>query len=160
MKPALRAGLLLPASAALCLAAVGLALVSQHVYDMQPCAWCVLQRLAFLAIALAALLAWALPVHTPRRVGAGLMLLLCAGGVAAALWQHFVAANAESCAFSPPERFIAWTGLDARFPEVFVAYASCADAKVNLLGLPYEFWSLGVFALLAAVALQVLRQPR
>jgi disulfide bond formation protein DsbB len=70
-----------------------------------------------------------------------------------------VAANAESCAFSPPERFIAWTGLDARFPEVFVAYASCADAKVQLLGLPYEFFSLGLFALLGAAALQVVRRP-
>jgi disulfide bond formation protein DsbB len=156
----LRAGVLLPLAALLCLAAVALALVSQHVYDMQPCAWCVLQRLLFLALAAAALLAWALPVHAPRRAGAGLMLLLCGAGLAAALWQHFVAANTESCAFSPPERFIAWTGLDARFPEVFVAYASCADAKVDLLGLPYEFWSLGVFAILGVVALQVLRQPR
>ncbi len=160
MSGAWRAGLLLPAAAALCLAAVALALVSQHVHDMQPCAWCVLQRLVFVAVAAAALLAWALPAPAPRRAAAGLMLLLSAGGVAAALWQHFVAANTESCAFSAPERFIAWTGLDARFPEVFVAYASCADAKVDLLGLPYEFWSLGVFALLGAVALQVLRRPR
>ncbi len=160
----LRSGVLLPAAAVVALAAVALALVSQHVYDMQPCAWCVLQRLIFIAIAAAALLAWALPANgqaqAPRRAGAALMLLLCAGGVAAALWQHFVAANAESCAFSPPERFIAWTGLDARFPEVFVAYASCADARVNLLGLPYEYWSLALFALLGAAALQVLRQPR
>ena len=42
------------ATAALtCLAAVGVALVSQHVFDMQPCPWCVLQRVVFLAIALA-----------------------------------------------------------------------------------------------------------
>jgi protein dithiol:quinone oxidoreductase len=157
---ALRARVLLPAAAALCVGAVAAALVSQHRFDMQPCAWCVLQRLIFLAIGAAALLARALPVHAPRRAGAGLMLLLSAGGVVAALWQHFVAAKAESCAFSAPERFMAWTGLDARFPDVFVAYASCADAKVDLWGLPYEFWSLGLFALLAAVALQVLRQPR
>ena len=37
--------------ALLCLAGVGIALVSQHVFDMQPCAWCVLQRLILLAIA-------------------------------------------------------------------------------------------------------------
>ena len=29
-------------------AAVGAALVSQHVFDIQPCPWCVLQRLIFL----------------------------------------------------------------------------------------------------------------
>lgn len=155
----LRAGRLLPGAALLCLAALALALVSQHHFDMQPCPWCVLQRMVFVAVAAAALLAWALPADAPRRLGAALMGLLSAGGVAAALWQHFVAANAESCAFSPPERFIAWTGLDARFPEVFVAYASCADAKVQLLGLPYEFFSLGLFALLGAAALQVVRRP-
>ena len=36
-----------------CVAAVGAALVSQHVYGMEPCPWCVLQRVVFLAIALA-----------------------------------------------------------------------------------------------------------
>ena len=51
------------------------------------------------------------------------------------------------------------TGLDSRFPEVFAAYASCADAKVDLLGLPYEFWSLGLFIVLAAAALRVLARP-
>ena len=33
--------------AVVCVAALGAALVSQHVYDMQPCPWCVLQRLIF-----------------------------------------------------------------------------------------------------------------
>ena len=47
------------------------------------------------------------------------------------------------------------TGLDSRFPEVFAAYASCADAKVDLFGLPYEFWSLGLFILLAAAAMNL-----
>ena len=37
--------------ALLSLAAVAAALVSQHMFDMQPCPWCVLQRLIFLAIA-------------------------------------------------------------------------------------------------------------
>jgi len=43
-----------------CLAAVGVAFVSQHWFDMQPCPWCVLQRLIFVKIALVALvgLAW------------------------------------------------------------------------------------------------------
>ena len=36
-------------------AAVAAALVTQHGFDMQPCPWCVLQRLIFLAIALVAL---------------------------------------------------------------------------------------------------------
>lgn len=154
-----RADLLLAGSALVSLAAVGAALVSQHVFNMQPCPWCVLQRVIFCAIALACIvgLVWRLPIG--RRVGAGLAFLLTLCGMAAALWQHFVAASSASCNLTLAETIIGALGLDGRYPEVFMAMASCADAKVNLLGLPYEFWSLALFAGLAVAALRVLRRP-
>ena len=37
----------LVAMAAVCFAAVAAALVSQYAFDMQPCPWCILQRLIF-----------------------------------------------------------------------------------------------------------------
>jgi len=39
---------------------------------------------------------------------------------------------------------------------VFSPRASCADAAVDLLGLPYTFWSLGLFALFVVLALMLL----
>jgi disulfide bond formation protein DsbB len=57
------------------------------------------------------------------------------------------------------DRVMGFTGLDSRWPEVFAAYASCADAKANLIGVPYEFWSLTLFALLALAATRVLLRP-
>ena len=142
------------------LAAVGAALFTQYRMDMQPCAWCVLQRLVFLAIASAAVLGLLLPGATGRRVGAGLAMLLADLGLAAALWQHFVAAASAACNMSLADRLMGATGLDSRWPEVFAAYANCADAKANLLGVPYEFWSLALFALLSLVALRVVMRPR
>ena len=69
------------------------ALVTQHVFDMQPCPWCVLQRLIFVGIALVALLGPGLaPRASVQMRSALLMLALGLCGVAAALWQHFVAA--------------------------------------------------------------------
>jgi protein dithiol:quinone oxidoreductase len=150
----------LPAVAAFSLAAVAAALVSQHVFDMLPCAWCVFQRLVFLAIAAAALLAWALPAGTGRRLGAALVAALAGAGIASALWQHFVAAQAEACVQTLAERIVAFTGLDHAMPDVFVAWASCADAAVNLLGVPYEFWSLAGFVGIALVAVMVVRDGR
>jgi disulfide bond formation protein DsbB len=50
-------------------------------------------------------------------------------------------------------------GLDGLMPEVFQARASCADAAVKLLGLPYEFYSLALFVLLGAAGALVLTQP-
>ena len=149
------------AAAALSLGVVGAALFTQHGLGMLPCPWCVLQRLVFVVIGVMALLGAALPVgrrgRGSRRVVAGAMLLGAAAGVAAALWQHFVAASSTSCKLTLADRIISATGLDALLPSVFGVWATCADAVVPLLGLPYEAWSLAAFVLLAAMALRLLR---
>ncbi|MDP3224520.1 MAG: disulfide bond formation protein B [Rubrivivax sp.] len=155
-----RASALLLTAAVVSLGAVGAALVSQHVYDMQPCPWCVLQRVVFVAIAIVALLGLVLRAAFPRQVAAIAILLLSAGGVAAALWQHFVAASSTSCKLTLADRIVGGLGLDSRWPEVFAAYASCADAAVKLAGVSYEFYSLVLFVAMAAVGFVVLRRPR
>jgi disulfide bond formation protein DsbB len=144
----------LAAAALLPIVAVGLALYTQHGLGMQPCPWCVLQRLIDLAISLTALLALAglrmrLPLLRKGMAGVALLLSLC--GAAAALWQHFVAASSTSCVQTLADRIVQGSGLAELWPEVFAAYASCADAAVKLLGVPYEFYSLALFALLAAL---------
>jgi len=151
------AGFLVP------LAAVGTALVTQHVFEMQPCPWCVLQRLIFVAISLSALLGLAgqmLRVVIVRRIGAALMGLLALSGIAAALWQHFVAAASVSCNLTLADRIVGGIGVDALLPAVFAAYASCADAAAKLLGVPYEFYSLTLFIVLAALAAVLLLRRR
>ncbi len=156
----MRARTLLAGMVLLPLAAVATALYTQHRLDMMPCAWCVLQRLIFLVIAGIAVLGLLLPGLLIRRL-AGLLALLAAGsGIAAALWQHFVASVSTSCDQSLADRVMAFTGLDRRFPDVFTAWASCADAKATLLGVPYEFYSLSLFTALALAAVLVLARPR
>jgi disulfide bond formation protein DsbB len=140
--------------------AVAAALYTQYRMDMMPCAWCVLQRLCFVAVAAASLLGLLLPGLLLRRLAAVLALLAALAGITAALWQHFVANASASCAMSLADRLMGYTGLDSRFPEVFAAYASCADAKVDLFGVPYEFWSLSLFIALALAAVQVVARPR
>lgn len=154
MSAAPRRTALLASIVVLSLGAVGIALGTQHLLGMEPCAWCVLQRLIFVAIALAALLGWLL-----GRVFAGILVLgLSLAGMAAALWQHFVAAASESCNLTLAEKIISGLGLDGSLPEIFQPRASCADAAVKLLGLPYEFWSLALFVLLGVLALRLLRR--
>lgn len=145
--------LLLAALGLLCAASVAGALVAQHRFGMEPCPWCILQRLLFVVIALLALVGAAVPAGWPRRVLAALILPVSAGGVAAALWQHFVAAKTQSCALTLADRIVGGLGVDTRWPEVFEVRASCADAAVNLLGVPFEFWSLALFAVAGVAAL-------
>lgn len=142
----------------LALGAVALALVTQHRWDMQPCPWCVLQRLIFVLVGLAA----GLGLLWPSRAGAWTAVLaisvLSALGAAAALWQHFVAAASDSCNLTVADRIVSGIGVDVLWPAVFAPYASCADAAAKLLGVPYEFYSLTLFIGLAGVAALLLRR--
>ena len=152
------AGRLLGLIALAGIGAVAAALVSQHLFDMQPCAWCVLQRLVFLSIALVCAVGWAVRGVEVRRTLASVALVLALCGIAAALWQHFKAAASASCNLTLADKIVSGTlHLDALLPGVFEARSNCADAAVNLLGVPYDFWALALFALMALAAVQVIR---
>jgi len=150
------------AGALICAAAMAIALVSQHVYDMQPCVWCVLQRLLFVVIGAACVLGLLWRGTAGRLFSATLVLLTSAAGVAAALWQYQVAAQTQACLFTLADRVMAASRLDGWMPEVFQARASCMDAAVRLLGVPYEFYSLALYLLLGGGALYLMlgRAPR
>lgn len=152
----LSARALLGGIATLSLAAVAAALVSQHVFDMQPCPWCVLQRLVFVLIAIVALLGLGVGTQASQRGAAVGVLLLGGAGIAAALWQHFVAAASNSCNLTLADRIMNSTGLPSLLPGAFEARATCADAAVDLLDVPYAFWSLAVSMLLLLAALSLL----
>jgi disulfide bond formation protein DsbB len=151
-----------PALAAMglaCAASVGAALVAQHHFGMEPCPWCVLQRLLFITLAVLCLVAAGLPAALPRRGLSALALPLAIGGGAAALWQHFVAAKSASCNLTLADKIVGFFGFDTRWPEVFEVRANCADAAVSILGVPFEFWSLALFALVGMVLLYSVVTP-
>lgn len=139
-----------------CLASVGGAVFAQHRWGMEPCPWCILQRVIYLAIALVALLAAAMPSGGMTRLStalsAVLVVLLGLAGSAAALYQNLVAAKLPSCDMTLADKIISGLGLDAWQPEVFEVRSSCADAAVSLLGVPFELWSLALFASVVVVA--------
>lgn len=143
---------------AVCLAAVAAALVAQYVYDMQPCPWCILQRILFVAIALVAFVAAAVGLRPVRALGSLLIAVLAGCGIAAALYQHNVAAQSVSCNLTFADKVITALKADAIFPALFQVTASCADAAVSILGVPFEFYSLGLYAVLGVVALALLRR--
>lgn len=144
--------------ALLCLGAVAVALVSQYRFGMQPCPWCTLQRLLFLGLAAFALVCACRPIGWTALISTAFGLLLVAAGVASALWQHFVASKSASCALTLADRIMDALGLMRLLPLVFEPKASCADAAVRLLGLPYEIWSLSLYLVCGGLLLAVLRE--
>ncbi|HYF58048.1 MAG TPA: disulfide bond formation protein B [Burkholderiaceae bacterium] len=146
------------------LAALAVALVAQHGFDIQPCPWCVIQRIVLIAVAAVALAGAAAARPAPRAAGLGagaLLLALAAGGATAAWYQHTVAAKQFSCAFTWADRTLMALQLDAWAPGLFRVGATCADAsRATLLGLPFEVWGGGWFALVALGAAATLAAAR
>lgn len=145
---------LLNVIALLCVGAVAVALVSQHVFDMLPCAWCVLQRLIFLMIAAVCWLAVLAGRYAgwPQRLGAVAAAGLGCAGALAAWYQYTVAANMFSCNMTFADRYMVSSGLDAGLPWLFGIFATCMDARVSLLGIEYALWSMGLFILVTVLA--------
>ena len=134
----------LPLAMALaCVLAVGFALFTQYVWDMRPCPWCVLQRLIFLVIAvlsvICALRAMAPPAPDVQRGDAHVRLR----GILAAVYQHEVASKQFSCNLTFADTLVTALRLEALWPTMFKVTATCAEAAVSMLGVPFEYWSLG-----------------
>jgi len=139
------------------LLALVVALVAQHVFDIQPCPWCVIQRMVVIMIAVLALVGAGLggiaPRVAPGAAAAG-VLALAVGGTVAAWHQHTVAAKQLSCSFTWADRTLMSLQLDALWPSLFKVGATCADAaQALMLGLPFEAWSGAWFVLAGGAAL-------
>lgn len=141
-------------------AAVGVALVAQHQFGVKPCPWCVLQRALFLLIGTFALIGWlAQATRALRQAALVAVLVLCAAGLTAAVFQHEVASQSASCAMGLADTIVTALNLEELWPSVFMITANCAEAAAyRLLGLPYEVWSGLLFASMAALGLVVLNK--
>lgn len=134
--------------------AIAIALISQYVFDMQPCAWCVFQRLLYLIIGCVALI---LTFGTPKRArlffGIVGLITVAIAGIISAIYQEKVAANAFSCAQTFADQFMTKSGLDAAIPWVFGIYASCMEARIKVLGIEYAWWSMAMFSIIAMLGM-------
>ena len=129
------------------LSSVVFALFSQHDLGMLPCAWCVFQRLIFIAIAIVCLLVNFSGSVVYQKVLTLIAAALSVGGIIAAWYQYSVASVSFSCDMTFADVFMSrQTGLDAAVPWLFGIYATCMDAAVDLFGVEYAVWALLLFA--------------
>jgi len=138
--------------------AVGLAMFLQHGMGMEPCAWCTFQRLLYIILgvfALGAFLMWSSSALVAKILTA-LGVITGIGGVAAALWQNFVAAGDFSCALTLADNVITGLKLNELMPWMFEATAMCDEANLPMLGVPFSIWSATLFGLLSLVLIVVL----
>ena len=87
------------------------------------------------------------------------VLILCAAGLTAAVFQHEVASQSASCAMGLADKIVTALNLEDLWPSMFMITANCAEAAAyRLIGLPYEVWSGLLFLGLGALGLLVLNK--
>ena len=90
------------------------------------------------------------------RVGlASVALLLTVAGASAAIYQNVVASKLYSCNLTLADKILNALKLETLWPSVMGVTATCADAAVSVVGLPFEFWSLAMFSLLGLLAITI-----
>jgi disulfide bond formation protein DsbB len=147
-----------------CVALLAFALYLQHWKDLDPCPWCVVQRLGFMlvgAIALAAAL------HGPAAAGATVYSILgfiaAAAGAAAGAYHVFLQSDpvrAAKCVGSPVERILDQLALGKLAPPLLQYDGPCTLKPWSFLGLSIPEWSLAWFVILAIAFLAAPRLAR
>ena len=133
-----------------CAALLGIALYLQEEVGLEPCPMCILQRYAFTAIGLVALVG---AIHGPRgtalKVYAALLVLLAiaGGGVATrqSYIQHYPPVT-SSCG-TDLEFLVNAFPISQALPKIFAGTGDCAAVHWRLLGLSIAEWALVWFVL-------------
>ena len=144
--------------AGVCAAGMATGLFVQHVLGLEPCSLCVLQRLGFLLIVVAAIPLAALPERRLRSSALAVAL------VAAALFGFTVAAYQVWLQAFPPAMSSCGPGIGAYLEGwpfeqglrwVFDAQGDCSRSSFTVVGLSLPQWGLVAFTFLSAGALRL-----
>lgn len=131
---------------------------AQH---QQPCPLCILQRYAYMGIAMVALVG---SIHGPRRAAGmiynAIIALIAFAGAACAVWQLSKGDTMQSCLADPIGTFVNTLPSANWWPEYFFATGGCADKYPPILGISVAAWSLIWFSLLAAFSIALLAKAR
>ncbi len=139
--------------------AITSAMMLQYVFDVQPCAWCVLLRLIFVALGIVGIFGWLFQGQRAVRIVASLLsLALALSGVATGLYLHLVASHSSSCNFTLADKIVMALGLDQALPMVFKVGASCDAAVALVLGVPSALWAVALAVASIIVTVRALRR--
>lgn len=133
-----------------CLGLLGIGLYLQHGLHLEPCPLCILQRVAFVAVGLTAMLAF---LHNPGgagRVFYGLLMALfsLAGAIVAGrnLWLQSLPPDRVPECGPGLEYMLETFPLTKALPMVFQGSGECAKVEWTMLGMSIPAWALGWFA--------------
>jgi len=136
---------LLGSIAFLCIGFILFALYLQHFNQVLPCPLCVLQRYAFVMLAVFCLVG---AIAGTSKAASFLGFITAATGAGLAGYQLWVEAHPSiSCGNDPLEKAINQLFTAKLFPFLFRSEGFCTDVYAPILGLTTPQWSLVWFVL-------------
>jgi disulfide bond formation protein DsbB len=140
---------------AVCFGLIGFGLYLQEVKGLEPCPMCILQRYAFVALGLVALVA---AIHGPRGIALKvygvleILIAIAGGGVAVrhSYIQHFPP-KIETCG-TDLEFLLGNFPLAQALPKIFTGTGSCSKVDWTMMGLSIPEWALVWFVIFAVAA--------
>lgn len=149
---------------ACCLGVLGVGLYLQHGLHLEPCPLCILQRMAFIAIGLTALVAFLINPGIVGRMFFGFMMaLFSAAGAGVAgrnLWLQSLPPDQVPACGPGLEYMLDTFPLAKALPMVLQGSGECAKVEWTMLGLSIPAWALGWFLvfLMAGLGAMFLRE--
>jgi disulfide bond formation protein DsbB len=141
---------------AACVALLAFASYLQHVMGLEPCPMCILQRYAFFAVGITALVA---ALHGPKRVGlrvyGALVALFALVGAGTAMRHSYLQRFPDpstSCGVEL-EYLVNNFPLAQALPKIFAGSGECAKVQWRFLELSIPEWALVWFVIVAGVAI-------
>jgi disulfide bond formation protein DsbB len=147
-----------------CTSLLGFGLYLEHVVGLEPCPLCVFQRVAFIVIALLALIG---AIHNPQklfeRIYTGLMLIasLCGAGIAGRqIWlQHLPEDKVPECGPGLEYMLDAFPFTDA-LRMILSGSGECAEVQWTFLSFSIAEWSIVCFTCLTIACLAMLKRKK
>jgi disulfide bond formation protein DsbB len=148
----------------ICSSLLSFGLYLEHVVGLEPCPLCVFQRVAFIVIALLALIG---AIHNPQklfeRIYTGLMLIasLCGAGIAGRqIWlQHLPEDKVPECGPGLEYMLDAFPFTDA-LRMILSGSGECAEVQWTFLSFSIAEWSIVCFTCLTIACLAMLKRKK
>jgi protein dithiol:quinone oxidoreductase len=140
---------------------IAAALILQKVDGLEPCPLCILQRYAFMFVALLAALAAALPGRVSTAC-ALLALVSAVAGAGVAAWHvHLQLFPPEESSCGPSLQYLLSNlPLGRALPRIFQGYGDCTQVDWTFLRLSMPVWALVWLLALGGALVLALRQRR
>jgi protein dithiol:quinone oxidoreductase len=134
-------------------------LILQEKMGLEPCPMCILQRYAFVAVGIVALVA---AIHGPTRgfalklyaVAIALFAMVGGGTAIRHSWLQHNPPKTQSCG-QELEFYLQNFPLAQALPKIFAGTGDCAEVQWKFLGLSIPEWALVWFVLLIAAVIWV-----